>query len=147
MTADRTPRARDRGQALVEFSLAVTVFVFLLMSIFDFGRAIYQYNGVAQAAREIARVTSVHPGGDFRIPAGRSSETNAVIATQKGLIPNLQDPTITCVDIDGTVIKTGCVPGNWVKVIVVAPYSPITPLLGLVGIWNIQSSSTSVQLQ
>lgn len=117
------------------------------MSIFDFGRAIYQYNGVAQAAREIARVTSVHPGGDFTKPSGRSNETKAVIATQKGLIPNLQDPTITCVDIDGTVITTGCVPGNWVKVITVSPYSPITPLLGLIGIWNLQSSSTSVQLQ
>ncbi len=137
----------DRGQALVEFSLAITVFLILMMGVFDFGRAIYQYNGVAQAAREIARVTAVHAGPDFTRSAGRSPETNAVIATQKGLIPNLQEPTITCVDIDGTVITTGCVEGKWINVSIVAPYTPITPLLGLTGTWNLFSASTSVQLQ
>ena len=136
-----------RGQALVEFTLAVFVFLFLMMAIFDFGRAIMQYNGVAQAAREIARVTAVHEGTDFTTSAGRSAETNAVIATQKLLVPNLQDPTIKCVDIDGSVIAGHCVEGNWINVHIVAPYTPITPLLGLVGTWDLFSSSTSVQLQ
>jgi Flp pilus assembly protein TadG len=137
----------DRGQALVEFSLAIMVFLVLLMAVFDFGRAIMQYNGVAQAAREIARVTAVHEGTDFTTSAGRSAETNAVIATQKRLVPNLQDPTITCVDIAGTVITTSCVEGQWINVSIVAPYSPITPILGLIGTWDLFSSSTSVQLQ
>ena len=140
-------RRDQRGQALVEFSLAIIVFLVLVMAIFDFGRAIMQYNGVSQAAREIARVTAVHEGTDFTTPAGRSAETNAVIATQKALVPNLQDPTITCVDIDGSVITTGCVEGKWINVSIVAPYTPITPLLGLVGTWDLFSSSTSVQLQ
>jgi hypothetical protein len=137
----------ERGQSLVEFSLAIIVFLVLLMAVFDFGRAIMQYNGVAQAAREIARVTAVHEGTDFTTPAGRSAETNAVIETQKRLIPNLQDPTITCVDIDGTVIADSCVEGKWINVSIVAPYTPITPILGLVGTWDLFSSSTSVQLQ
>lgn len=137
----------DRGQALVEFSLAIVVFLILMMGVFDFGRAIYQYNGVAQAAREIARVTAVHSGTDFTTTAGRSAETNGVIATQKRLIPNLQDPTITCVDIDGTVIATHCIEGKWINVSIVAPYTPVTPLLGLTGTWNLFSASTSVQLQ
>jgi Flp pilus assembly protein TadG len=143
-----TMRTHDqRGQALVEFSLAIIVFLILVMGIFDFGRAIMQYNGVAQAAREIARVTAVHEGTDFTTTAGRSAETNAVIETQKRLVPNLQDPTITCVDIDGSVITTGCVEGKWINVTTVASYTPITPLLGLVGTWDLFSSSTSVQLQ
>jgi len=137
----------DRGQALVEFSLAIVVFLVLMMAIFDFGRAIMQYNGVAQAAREIARVTAVHEGTDFTTEAGRSAETNAVIATQKRMVPALEDPTITCVDIDGTVITDHCVEGNWINVEIHASYSPITPLLGLVGTWDLFSSSTSVQLQ
>lgn len=143
----RSRADRSDGQALVEFSLAIVIFLFLMMAIFDFGRAIMQYNGVAQAAREIARVTAVHEGSDFTIPTGRSPETNAVIATQKRLIPYLQDPTITCVAIDGTVITTGCREGNWINVEIHAPYTPITPLLGLTGTWNLFSSSTSVQLQ
>jgi Flp pilus assembly protein TadG len=137
----------QHGQALVEFSLAIIVFLVLMMGVFDFGRAIYQYNGVAQAAREIARVTAAHAGPDFTTAAGRSAETKAVIATQKGLIPNLGDPKIACVDIAGTVIATTCQPGDWIRVEIAATYDPITPLLGLVGTWTLFSSSTSVQLQ
>jgi hypothetical protein len=131
----------------VEFSLSIIVFLLLMMGVFDVGRAIYQYNGVSQAAREIARVTAAHPGSDFRAEAGRSAEANAVIQTQKGLIPNLQEPAIKCVDVAGAAITKRCLPGNWVQVRISAPYTPITPLLGLTGTWDIFSSSTSVQLQ
>jgi Flp pilus assembly protein TadG len=142
------PRRADgaRGQALVEFSLAIMVFLVLLMGVFDLGRAIYQYNGVAQAAREIARVTAAHDGVDFTTPSGWSPETRAVVETQKKLIPNLEDPQITCVDIEGTA-KAPCYEGDYINVKVVARYTPITPLLGLVGTWDLFSVSTSVQLQ
>ena len=141
-------RTRDpKGQALVEFCLAIMVFLVLMMGVFDFGRAIYQYNGVAQAAREIARVTAVHAGPNFATIAGQSPQTRSVIATQMGMIPNLQEPVITCVNIDGTLISTGCGRGKWINVSIVAPYTPITPLLGLTGTWNLFSASTSVQLQ
>jgi Flp pilus assembly protein TadG len=137
----------DRGQSLVEFSLAVTVFLVLLMGVFDFGRAIYQYNGVAQAAREIARVTAAHSGTDFSVDAGRSPETKAVIATQKSLIPNLSDPIMTCELIDGTTVTGTCREGEWINVYIKAPYTPVTPLLGLTGTWDLFSASTSMQLQ
>ena len=75
---------RERGQALVEFSLTIVIFLVLMMAIVDLGRGIYMFNGVAQAAREVARVTSVHPGTGF----GNSAETAAVVGTQKKLIPN-----------------------------------------------------------
>jgi hypothetical protein len=137
----------ERGQALVEFALAITIFLVLLMGVVDFGRAIYQYNGVSEAAREIARATATHPGTDFTTSAGRSPETDAVIATQKSLVPNLGDPQITCVDIARQAITTGCLPGDWIEVQIYAPYTPVTPLLGLIGTFNLFSSSTSVQLQ
>jgi Flp pilus assembly protein TadG len=140
-------RRDEGGQALVEFSLTIIVFMVLMMGVFDLGRAIYQYNSVSQAAREIARVTATHPGSDFTTAAGRSTETRAVIRTQKGLIPNLQDPVIRCVDVAGTTITDGCIAGEWIQVKISAPYTPITPLMGLAGTWDIFSSSTSVQLQ
>ena len=133
-------RRRSRGQGLVEFALALPIFLVLLMGVFDLGRGIYMYNGVSEAAREIARVTSVHPGTTL----GNSTETAAVVATQKTLIPNLSNPTFSCVDIDGsvsTLSATSCLPGQQVKVVIVAPYSPVTPILGLVGTWNMQSTS------
>jgi hypothetical protein len=47
-------RRDDRGQALVEFSIVLIPFLFLLMGVIDLGRGIYVNNGVTQAAREIA---------------------------------------------------------------------------------------------
>jgi Flp pilus assembly protein TadG len=131
-------RYQDRqGQALVEFALALIVFLVLLMGIFDLGRGIYMYNGVSQAAREIARVTSVHPG----VTLGSSAETAAVVATQQSLVPNLGNPTFACVDIDDSAVAGTCRGGMRVKVTIVAPYRPVTPILGLVGTWNMSSTS------
>lgn len=132
------PRAAEAGQALVEFSLALIIFLVLLMGVFDLGRGIYMYNGVSQAAREIARVTSVHPGSTL----GNSAETAAVIATQKKLIPNLGNPAFACVDIDDTAVTGTCRGGMRVKVTVIAPYRPVTPILGLVGTWDMSSTSS-----
>jgi Flp pilus assembly protein TadG len=137
----RLRQARAKGQALVEFSLSIIIFLVLLMAIFDLGRGIYMFNGVSEAAREIARVASVHPGTTF----GSSAEITAVVNTQKKLIPNLGNPTFQCVDIDGTpgVDALGkCPTGSQVTVTIVAPYGPVTPLMSLAGTWNMQSSSS-----
>jgi Flp pilus assembly protein TadG len=134
-------RTRERGQALVEFSLSIVIFLVLMMAIVDLGRGIYMFNGVAQAAREIARVASVHPGTTFGGP-----ELTAVINTQKGLVPNLGNPTYACVAIDGgpglDPIYGNCMSGSQVTVTVAAPYTPVTPIMGLLGTWNMQSTSS-----
>ena len=53
-------RHRDRrGQSLVEFALILPIFVLMLVGIFDFGRAIYAFNTISQAAREGARLAIV----------------------------------------------------------------------------------------
>ena len=130
---------RERGQALVEFSLSIVIFLVLMMAIVDLGRGIYMFNGVSQAAREIARVASVHPGTTFGGP-----EITAVVNTQKRVIPNLGNPTFACVDIEGGpgLVKGLCPTGNQVTVTIVAPYSPVTPVMGLLGTWNMKSSSS-----
>jgi Flp pilus assembly protein TadG len=52
-------RDQPRGQALVEFALVVPLLILLLMGIFDFGRAIYAFNTVNNAAREAVRLAIV----------------------------------------------------------------------------------------
>jgi Flp pilus assembly protein TadG len=125
---------------MVEFALVLPIFLMLMMAVFDLGRMIYMYNGVAEAARELARVTSVHPGAAGAL--GSTTETAAVLATQKALIPSLGDPTFTCVDIDGSSITDTCVAGMQVKVVINAPYAPVTPVLSMVGTILLASSST-----
>jgi Flp pilus assembly protein TadG len=139
---------RSSGQSLVEFSLAFIVFSMMVFGIVDFGRAIYQFNAVSQAAREIARVTSVHPGVDFTATAGRSPETNAVIDVQMNLIPGLvvAPDAIKCVDTDGAVQVTCDFSKDSVRVVVVAPFKAVTPPMNALSTWDMKGSS-SVQIQ
>jgi len=143
-------RSAERGQGLVEFSLTIIVFLVILMGVVDFGMAIYKFNGVSQAAREIARVTSVHPcatPGALACSPGGSSETQTVINVQKNLVPGLQNPTFTCIDQTGAPKPGACdFSQDSVQVEVTAPYTPITPLLGLTGTWTMKGSS-SAQIQ
>jgi Flp pilus assembly protein TadG len=60
MMLHRIRRDGSRGQALVEFALVVPIFVLLLVGLFDIGRAVWNYNTVANAAREAARVAVVN---------------------------------------------------------------------------------------
>lgn len=149
------PRGRDDGQGIVEFALVLPILLVLLIALFDVGRGIYLYNGVAEAAREIARTTSVHPGTTL----GGSAETAATLATQRRLIPGLNatawnassQPTglrFECVDIAGATASHACEPGDWVRVTVHASYVPATPLLGLLGVSTFDLHSTSsVEIQ
>jgi len=140
----RLVRSAQRGQALVEFSLAVIPFLILLMAIFDLGRGIYMMNGTSEAAREISRVTIVHPD-DGAGNLGFSADTTAVIATQRNLIPGLEiDPAtdITCVDeLDQPVVGTCIAKKHFIKVHVTAEFEPITPLVSAFGSHTFESTS------
>ena len=128
-----------RGQALVEFSLSVTVFLMLLMAVFDFGRAIYMNNGLSQAAREVARTASVHQG-----ESDWSDTAKATIATQKGLVPGLTFPLWKCVgsgDVDDNAGTTErCDEDSYVVVTARASYTPVS-LLGFLGTINLEAKS------
>jgi Flp pilus assembly protein TadG len=51
---------RRRGQGLVEFALVAPVFLLILLAIFDFGRGVFAYTSVSNAAREGARLAIVN---------------------------------------------------------------------------------------
>jgi hypothetical protein len=126
-----------RGQALVEFAIVLIPFLFLVMGIFDVGRGVYTHNAVAESAREIARVTSVHPydscsGGCV---IGSTAEEQAVIDTQIRMVPGLTRAgiAITCTDVtDAAKAPADCRPGDFVKVRVSVPFQVVTPLLSMV---------------
>jgi Flp pilus assembly protein TadG len=135
-------RRGERGQALVEFSLAVTVFLALVMGVVDLGRAVYQYNGTAEAARELVRATSVHQGS----PLGSGDDTLGVLRTQRALVPGLATPTYACIDIAGATVTRTCEAGDWVRVTVSSTFTPVTPLATFLG-QIVLSSSASAKLE
>ena len=147
MTRLRRPD-RTAGQALVEFAISITVFLMLLMAIFDFGRAVYMYNGLSQAAREVGRTASVHqptqkPRQDW------STQAQATIATQKTLVPGLTFLPPTCVgstaanDSAGTsagATGSDCQEDEYLVVTARATYTPVS-LLGFLGTINLEAKS------
>jgi Flp pilus assembly protein TadG len=135
----RLRRAGERGQSLVEFSLAITIFIVLVMGVIDLGRAVYEFNGVSQAARELARVASVHPGSTL----GNSSEATSTLATQRGLVPGLGSPSYACIDIAGDAVTKTCNGGNWVRVTISSTFIPVTPLAGILGAVTLTSSASA----
>lgn len=163
MIARLRDRWRERrGQALVEFSLVLIPFLFILMGVFDLGRGIYIHNGVSQAAREIARVTSVYTcnTSSSTCTLGTSPQTAAVIATQRTLVPGLGGPgssiVFQCTGItDAPRSNTSCASLNdgdpatndqaFVRVTVQVPFAVITPLLGMVAPSTI-SSTTHIEI-
>lgn len=133
-------RRGRRGQGLVEFALGITVFLTLFIGLIDLARAAFLYNGVSDAAREIARVTSVHPGPD---PLGTSAETIASVSDERGLVPGLTVTGYSCIDIAGAAVTGVCKPGSWVRVEVRTSFSPVLPFLSAFGPINFTTSSSA----
>ena len=138
------PRAasrRDpRGQGLVEFAFAIIIFMTVFVGIVDLARGVFTFNGVSAAAREITRETSVHPGTGA---IGTSSETVAMVAWQAGLVQDLSVTDYVCIDLAGDPVAGTCKPGDWVRVSVEAPFTPVLPLLSALGPFTFTSVSSA----
>lgn len=144
-------RGPERGQTLVEFSLALIPFLFLLMGVVDLGRGIYTNNGVAQAAREIARVASVHPCAGPCSSATWSAEMVEVINTQRALIPGLTTSNIVvaCVDVSDVTQPSDeqCPPGEYVRVTASVSFGLVTPFLPVPNPFTVSSTAHVQVLQ
>ena len=55
LSAQSREKNQKRGQTLVEFALAIPIFLILIFGIFEFGRVILTYASVFTASREAAR--------------------------------------------------------------------------------------------
>jgi len=51
----------EKGQDLVEYALILPIFLLILMSILDLGRAVYYYSAIHNSVREGARYGIVFP--------------------------------------------------------------------------------------
>jgi Flp pilus assembly protein TadG len=123
---------RSRGQSLVEFALALPIILLLFMGIFDFGRAIFAYNTVSNAARDGARVAIV----DQRTTAGVSNAAQAAADQATGLGLNPADANQVRVQYLQPDLSGACPSawGEWVgcvaEVRVQYVYRPATPIIG-----------------
>jgi len=122
-------RRGTRGQGLIEFALVIPIFLLLMVSLFDFGRAVFAYNTLTNAAREGARMAIVNQYKPSVVAHAKSQTA----------IVELDDPSVSVtywqVAADGTpdtskpqcttLVAVGCL----AVVSFEATYRPITPIV------------------
>jgi Flp pilus assembly protein TadG len=113
---------------MLEFALAIPIFLLLMVGLFDVGRAVFSYNTLTNAAREGARLAIVNQ--DVPSIIARAKAETAII--------ELNDPSVKVgfyhAATDGTPdTSSPCSPVAVTCLAVVsfeATYQPITPLIG-----------------
>ena len=106
----------EKGQALVEFTLLVPIFLLLLFAIIDFGMGFYSWITVTNAAREGARLGVV---------LATEQEIEDRVYQTVSLPNESTQMTVTVTNAQGQ-------PGESVVVKVDYDYDLITPLAGIV---------------
>ena len=152
-------RGKDaRGQGLAEFALVIPLIILLFMGILDFGRAIYAYNTVANAARQGARVAAVNQadpsppnntlcGGDQPVENPATPHISIKgCAVQAGFALGLQPSSVTVNYARPSGVNLSCTPtldvGCIATVTVTYSWRAITPIIGnIIGPIVMHSSS------
>jgi TadE-like protein len=130
-------RRRGRGQALVEFALAIPIFLLLIFGLVDLGRAVFVNNSLGEGARDGARYASVQARAYS--DASRTAVEDWVVDRLK----SVPDPTVT-VTCDAQNEDLGCT-GNGADTVIVtaeADLEMITPIIGqIVGTLHLEGRS------
>jgi hypothetical protein len=118
-----------RGQTLVEWALLLPILLFIMFLVIDFGRGIYYYSVVSNAAREGARFGAVFPDD---IDGIKDAVRQRAIGLDNSLL-NIPNPVFIDDESDDDPFK---------RIIVTANYTffPIVPYFGSDGI-NLQGSA------
>jgi len=122
-------RRRSGGQTLVEFALVLPIVLLVFMGVFDFGRAVFAYNSLSNAARDGARVAIVDQRTVGGVPAGATEAANQ--ATGLGLDPSdINDVQVSYLlpDLSGACPSRAL--GCFAEVTVNYQFSAITPIIG-----------------
>lgn len=139
-----TVRSRQgSGQSLVEFALLLPILLLILMGVFDFGRAIYAYNTVSEAARNGARVAIVNQSlADI---CSTAASRAVALGLPTACAPNGNPGTVgVWVIRTSTGTPTPCTALNCQQTVrVTYQFTAITPIIGaLIGPISLVSSST-----
>lgn len=140
-----------RGQALVEFALVFPVLFLIILGIVDFGRAVYAYNTVSNAAREAGRSAIINQ--DISAIRARASTEGTLLGLptgDPGGCPAAGGPSLTaisgtCVKFRSADLSSACSTieiGCTAVVSVQWQFQAITPVIGnIVGLIPITATS------
>jgi Flp pilus assembly protein TadG len=129
----------------VEFAMVFPIIVFMLLGLFDLGRAVYSYNSLAQAARSASRLAIVNQNvANVKNNAIAAAPTLGLTAANVDVCFKTSSSTLTnCSSSSDNCPQSTRVLGCLAIVRANLTYHPMTPVISL--IWsNIALSSTSI---
>lgn len=103
-------KKQTKGQTLVEFTVVLSLFLFLIFVVVDLGRAVFFYSSIQNAAREGARYGIINPSDT----AGIKSEALRLAPFLENV--HIQEPTEL---------------NNKITIQINYPFEGATPLLSL----------------
>jgi Flp pilus assembly protein TadG len=127
---------QEGGQALVEFALVAIVFFILVLGMIDVGRAVSNYNTLAQATREGTRYAIVH-GAYSSDPSG-PGDTDEIVDTVEQFAAGLD---LTRLNVSAEWPDGTNAVGNRATVTSSYTFDPFFDFLGIVS-FSMTSSST-----
>ncbi len=126
----------------MEFAILAPVLILVFLVAADFGRVLFSYIQINNAAREGAAYAIAHPNDAAGIRARAGQETNVQWQTGEAALA----VTVVCSPGDCATAYTAATPHN-VLVTVSEPFTFLTPAVGgIVGNLTITASATSVSL-
>jgi hypothetical protein len=106
----------ERGQSLIEFALTLPMLLVVMFMVTEFGRALYQYNVLAQATREGARVAVVSAEDDA--PAAGEARMDSFLVATSMPLDGLDLNVVVEPDFGGPGIKavraSAAMPFQWI---------------------------------
>ncbi|MBI4499004.1 MAG: pilus assembly protein [Chloroflexi bacterium] len=125
------PGSQERGQGAVEFALALVVFLFLVMGVVDFSRALFAQEAVQQAATEGARTAAIRQCRDAGVtypPTGAPTNTSSIDYAVYQASAGLEWTQVSAVSAS---YESGTATiGRQVTVTVNYAFNVITPIVG-----------------
>lgn len=121
----------QRGTAMVEFSIAATVLLFVVLAIMEFGQAMYVYNLVTNSARLGSRYAIVH--GSMCTFANCPASTADIQTYVRSISPNIDTTHLTVTTTWSAVPADSCNtapykdPGCLVTVVASYPFQSFGP--------------------
>ncbi|ODV44464.1 pilus assembly protein TadE [Cupriavidus sp. UYMMa02A] len=95
-------KKRQRGVALVEFAITISLLLAICFAVTEFGRAIYTYNTLAKSVRDAARYLSTQAAGSATAHAMAQQlvvyGTPVVTNNQPALVPGLTTSMVSICD-------------------------------------------------
>ena len=106
---------RQRGVAVIEFALVLTLLITLMAGIFEIGRAFWYYDALTKATRDGARLMAVSPKASLTtaVTGGvAKAKTQVVDAVTAAGVPSFTTANVDVICLDAAFDDSTCVNGT-----------------------------------